>query len=135
MVCISVSPVPPDFEIATKRVVVSGSCASMPSNVAGSRLSRKWMRGCRAGADAGHGVARELRQRLAAEARAAGAEEDHVGRAVAQQRRVAEDGGDVVALLRQPQQRQRAVGVACAQELPKRLAGAGQHVRESAGRA
>ena len=28
IVCISVSPVPPDFEIATKRVVASGSCAS-----------------------------------------------------------------------------------------------------------
>ncbi len=30
MVCISVSPVPPDFEIATKRVVASGS---LPSSV------------------------------------------------------------------------------------------------------
>ena len=28
MVCISVSAVPPDFEIATKRVVASGSFAS-----------------------------------------------------------------------------------------------------------
>ena len=28
MVCISVSAVPPDFEIATKRVVASGSLAS-----------------------------------------------------------------------------------------------------------
>ena len=30
MVCISVSPVPPDFEIATKRLVASGSASSDP---------------------------------------------------------------------------------------------------------
>ncbi len=46
MVCISVSPVPPDFEIATKRVVASGSCASSVAEaVSGSRLSMKCRRG------------------------------------------------------------------------------------------
>ncbi len=45
MVCISVSPVPPDFEIATKREVASGSFASSAPKLAGSRLSMKWMRG------------------------------------------------------------------------------------------
>ena len=84
----------------------------------------KWMRGgSRKAADAGHGVAGKLRQRLPAEARAAGAEEDHVAGAVTQQRGVAEDGGDVVALFRQAQQRQRAVGVARAKP-GQRLAGA-----------
>jgi hypothetical protein len=40
-VCIKVSPVPPDFEIAMKRVVASGSLVSSPAKVAGSRLSMK----------------------------------------------------------------------------------------------
>src|ERR1043166_38463 len=44
-VCIKVSPVPPDFEIATKRVVASGSFPSSVPNVTGSRLSMKCMRG------------------------------------------------------------------------------------------
>ena len=45
IVCIRVSPVPPDFEIATKRVEASGSRCRTWSKVIGSRLSRKWMRG------------------------------------------------------------------------------------------
>ena len=45
MVCIKVSAVPPDFEIATKRVVASGSFASMVSKLSGSRLSMKCRRG------------------------------------------------------------------------------------------
>ena len=45
MVCISVSAVPPDFEIATKRVVASGSLASSASKECGSRLSMKCRRG------------------------------------------------------------------------------------------
>ena len=62
-----------------------------------------------------HGVAGKLRQRLAAEARAAGAEPHHVGGVLLEQPRIAEDRRDVVALFRQAKQRQRAVGVtACA---------------------
>ena len=82
MVCIRVSPVPPDFEIATKRVVASGSRASSSAKLCGSRLSMKCRRGGGAQrADARHREAGKLRQRLAAEARAAGAENDDVGRA------------------------------------------------------
>ncbi len=46
-VCISVSAVPPDFEIATKRDEASGSCSSIAPNVPGSRLSMKCRRGLR----------------------------------------------------------------------------------------
>ena len=81
-------------------------------------------------ADAGHRIAGKLRQRLAAEARAAGAEEHDVGRAGAQPRRGSADGGEVVALGRQPQQRQAAVGVARAQPV-ERLGAARQRVVES----
>ena len=45
MVCIRVSPVPPDFEIDTNWVEESGSLCRMRSKVMGSRLSRKWTRG------------------------------------------------------------------------------------------
>ena len=87
MVCISVSPVPPDFEIATKRVV--GERQPLPAaspKVSGSRLSRKCRRGAsRSAPRPGTAWPAQLRQRLAAEARAAGAEEDEIGRAVAQQ--------------------------------------------------
>ena len=38
MVCISVSPVPPDFEIATKRVVASGSRSSSVAKVSGIEI-------------------------------------------------------------------------------------------------
>ena len=44
-VCIRVSPVPPDFEIAMKREVASGNRASSSAKLSGSRLSMKWMRG------------------------------------------------------------------------------------------
>ena len=82
MVCIRVSPVPPDFEIATKRVVPCGSFSSNASKrdrieivheMDARRLAQRRRRPGR--------VAGKLRQRLAAEARAAGAEKHDVGRA------------------------------------------------------
>ena len=95
-----------DRDEARRRAAAAAPAARRSS--AGSRLSRKCRRGgSRKRADARHGVAGELRQRLPAEARAAGAEEHHVGGALAQQPCVAEDRGDVVAPLRQAQQRQR----------------------------
>src|ERR1035437_6944400 len=45
MVCINVSAVPPDLEMATKRVVVCGSLPSSAPQVSGSRLSMKCRRG------------------------------------------------------------------------------------------
>ena len=82
MVCIRVSPVPPDFEIATKRVVASGSLSSSAAEGRGIEIVHEMQARARAqGADARHAVAGELRQRLAAEARSAGAENDDVGRA------------------------------------------------------
>ena len=48
IVCIRVSPVPPDFEMATKRVEASGRRWRTWSKVTGSRLSRKWTRGASA---------------------------------------------------------------------------------------
>ena len=70
----------------------AAAAASSAPNVPGSRLSMKCRRGgSRNAPSAGHGVAGKLRQRLAAEARAAGAEEHHVGGALAQQRGIAED--------------------------------------------
>ena len=48
-------------------------------------------------AEAGHRVAGKLRQRLAAEARSAGAENDDVGGAVAKPRRGVVDGREIVA--------------------------------------
>ena len=45
IVCIKVSPVPPDFEMATNWVVLSGSPFSAFSKVTGSRLSKKCIRG------------------------------------------------------------------------------------------
>jgi hypothetical protein len=45
MVCIKVSAVPPDLEIATKRLVACGSLASSFAKVSASRLSMKRNRG------------------------------------------------------------------------------------------
>ena len=69
MVCIKVSAVPPDFEIATKRVVACGSLASIVPKLSRieivdeMELRRRPQR-----ADARHGIAGKLRQRLSAEA-------------------------------------------------------------------
>jgi hypothetical protein len=41
IVCINVSAVPPDLEIATNRVVARGSLASRVPKLSGSRLSMK----------------------------------------------------------------------------------------------
>ena len=66
-------------------------------------------------ADARHGVTGELRQRLAAEARAAGAEDHDVGGVLGQPPAGVADRRQIVARFRQPQQRQPAIGVAIAQ--------------------
>ena len=88
MVCISVSPVPPDFDTATKRLVLQRQPFQQRAVAVGIEIVHEMdARRIAQGADAGHGVAGKLRQGLAAEARAAGAEKDHVGGAVAQQRR------------------------------------------------
>ena len=73
-------------------------------------------------ADARHRVAGKLRQRLAAEARAAGAEDDDVGGAFARAAAAGvADAGEVVTRLRQAQQRQAAVGMARAQAIERGL--------------
>ncbi len=73
---------PPDFEIATKRAVASGSFASKRAEAFRIEIVHEMDARARAqGADARHRVAGKLRQRLAAEARAAGAEKHDVGRA------------------------------------------------------
>ena len=82
MVCISVSAVPPDFEIATKRVVASGSLREQRAEGVGVEIVHEVQaRTVAQRADARHAMAGKLRQRLAAEARSAGAENDDVGRA------------------------------------------------------
>ena len=97
-VCISVSPVPPDFEIATKRVVASGSFASSAPIGRGIEIVHEMhARRVAERADAAHADAGKLRQRLPAEARAAGAEHHHVGRAGAQPRGGAVDLVEIVA--------------------------------------
>ena len=62
-------------------------------------------------ADAFDRVVGKLRERLPAEARSAGAEDDDVGRVAREPRAGGADGVDIVVPFRQPQQRQRAVGV------------------------
>ncbi len=57
------------------------------------------------------GVVGKLRERLSAEARSAGAENDDVGRVAGEPRAGGADGMDIVVPFRQPQQRQRAVGM------------------------
>ena len=79
----------------------------------------------------GHRVTGKLRQGLAAETRAAGAEKDDVGRARAQLARGLADAGKIVALGRQLQQPQAAIGMARAQPV-ERGAAALQRIAESA---
>ena len=93
------------------------------SKVPGSRLSMKCRRGGVAQrADAGHAVAGKLRQRLPAEARAAGAEHDDVGRAVAPagapRRAIA---GEIVVLAGSRSSGSAAVGMARAQPVERAL--------------
>ena len=64
---------------------------------------------------AGNAPAAELRQRLAAEARSAGAEEDEGARAVGEPRQRLAGRRDVVPPFRHAQQRQRRVGIGLAQ--------------------
>ena len=59
-----------------------------------------------------HPATGELRHRLAAEARSAGAEKDDVCGTGGEPFRGAQDAGEIVGLLREPQQRQLAVRVA-----------------------
>ena len=78
-------------------------------------------------ADAGHVVAGELDQRLAAEARSAGAEDNDVGGVLRQPLGGVGDGCEVVLARRQPQQGKAAILVALAQLLERSFA-ALQHV-------
>jgi hypothetical protein len=71
------------------------------------------------GPDARHRMAAELRQGLPAEARAAGAEKHHVGGALGEALAGGADPGEVVAFLRETQQRQLAVGVAAFQPVER----------------
>src|SRR3974390_1997192 len=77
-------------------------------------------------------MAAELGQRLAAEARSAGAEKHDVARALSEPGCGRGDAGQIPALLRQKQQRQAAVGVPGAQP-GERFFGAGHSVGERAG--
>ncbi len=76
-------------------------------------------RGSAQRADAGHRVAGKLRQRLPAQAGAAGAEQNDVGGIFGQAARSIADRHQIVMGFRQPQQRQRAVGVARAQNFER----------------
>ena len=76
---------------------------------------------------------RELGQRLAAEARSAGAEDDDIARAGAQPACSGADRGEILARGRQAQERQAAVGMARAQPV-ERLAAASERVIERSGR-
>ena len=108
--------------MATKRVVASGNFASIVSNDSASRLSMKCTRGGAAQrGHAGHGVAGQLRQRLPAEARAAGAENDDIARAVGEPPGCVANAGKIVLLFRQPQQRQAAVAMTRAQGFERAL--------------
>ena len=78
---------PPDFEIAMKRVVASGSLASNVAVGRGIEIVHEMQARRRAERlDAAHADAGKLRQRLPAEARSAGAEHHDIGRARAQPR-------------------------------------------------
>ncbi len=83
------------------------------------------------GADAGHRIEGELRQRLAAERGAAGAENDDVGGALAEPGGGLLDAGEVVLLLGQAQQRQRALGVMLPQPVERAL-GTGKRIGQRA---
>ncbi len=115
-VCISVSAVPPDFEIAMKRVLASGSARQHLAKGLRIEIVQKMQpRPIAQQAQAGHSVAAQLRQRLSAKARSASAEKHDVARVLAQAfcglRHLIEVGG----FLRQSQQRQLAVGMTRAQ--------------------
>ncbi len=71
--------------------------------------------------DTRHAVPGQLRQRLPAEARAAGAEQHDVGGAVGQPPRLVLDWVQIVMLAGQPQQRQAAIGMARAQDFERRF--------------
>ena len=76
IVCIRVSPVPPDFEIATNCVEASGSLCRMRSKVMRVEIVEEVdARALGEAPGARHRIVLQLRQRLPAEARAAGAEE------------------------------------------------------------
>ena len=112
MVCIKVSAVPPDLEIATKRVVACGSLASSVSKavrieiVDEMQLRRRPQR-----ADPRNGKPGKLRQSLAAEAGAAGAENDDIGCPVRQLACGIADRLQIGVRFRQAQQRQSAIGM------------------------
>ena len=102
IVCISVSPVPPDFDTATKRVAASGRRREQRGVGPGVEVVHEMQ--ARAGAqraDAGDAAAGELRHRLAAEARSAGAEKDDVLGAGDEPLCGRFDAGEVVGLLRE----------------------------------
>ena len=112
VVCIRVSPVPPDFEIATKRVVASGNFVEQRGVAVGVEVVHEMQaRAVAKGADAFDGVVGELGEGLPAEARSTGAEDDDVGRVAGEPRRGGADRVDIVVPRRQPQQGQRAVGM------------------------
>ena len=122
MVCISVSAVPPDFEMATKRVRLVRQLAEQRGEAVAIEIVHEMQARRRAqGADARHAVAGKLRQRLAAEAGAAGAEENHVAGVVGEPLSGIADRRQIVTGLRQPQQRQAAVGMARAQPIERAL--------------
>ena len=77
--------------------------------------------GARSAADARHRVTGKLRQRLAAEAGPAGAEDHDVGGVLGKPLAGLADRRQIVAGFRQPQQRQAAIGVARAQPLERAL--------------
>ena len=103
MVCISVSAVPPDFEMATKRVVWCGSLASSVAKRVGIEIVHEMQARRRTQrADARHRVTGELRQRLAAEAGAAGAEDHDVGGVLGESLAGVADRRQIVTGFRQP---------------------------------
>ena len=69
-------------------------------------------RGAAQAPDAGHMIVGKLRQRLAAERGAAGAEDDDVARAIGQLAGGVANAGEIVGAFRQAQQRQAVVGMA-----------------------
>ena len=129
---------PPDFDIATKRLVASGRRCSTP--LEGGRVEiveEVHARVLGEAPGARHGVVAQLRQGLPAEARAAGAEEDDVGRLAREPRRRGADGAEIVARARHVQERQPAARVVLAQARQRVLdepqAGLDRHLGKAAG--
>ena len=119
--CTSVSGVPPDLEVTTKRAVASSNEPSADCQRDGIEIvveARARAVLLRLVGKARDVPAAELRQRLAAEARAAGAEEDDGARADAQlgERRLGRD--DVRLVLGDAQQRQAALAIVALQMRP-----------------